>query len=308
MTNDANYKRGKLHHSPWHSDIRTFNQLNTHSSWNVENVKGISCSCWKWDSAITSTIYESLASSTVFTACFLHWWGCLSRNWYAKIPELSTSWCTILQSIQANTLVDPGGFPLWPAINWSHSSLCTLAVHYIVSQPPATAIWSYLHPIACCFLFLLCPVLRTAFKCALWVILLVATIAASRWTKWYLRCCCISAGGALDEVPVVQLDSDAIELGWGVCVAMTCCCRKVRKMIMKRSGKSWGIYRYLQVKIESVTTNLLVLFKMNPAAYSCRLQGTPTVPRFAVSRTAVVCFFTGIYWGKRQQKSHVWKI
>jgi len=29
MTNGANYKSGKLHHSPWHSDICTFNQLNT---------------------------------------------------------------------------------------------------------------------------------------------------------------------------------------------------------------------------------------------------------------------------------------
>jgi len=29
MTNGANYKRGKLHHSPWHSDIRTPNQFNT---------------------------------------------------------------------------------------------------------------------------------------------------------------------------------------------------------------------------------------------------------------------------------------
>jgi len=28
MTNGANYKRGKLHHSPWHCDIHTPNQLN----------------------------------------------------------------------------------------------------------------------------------------------------------------------------------------------------------------------------------------------------------------------------------------
>ena len=28
MTNGANYKRGKLHHSPRHRDIRTPNQLN----------------------------------------------------------------------------------------------------------------------------------------------------------------------------------------------------------------------------------------------------------------------------------------
>jgi hypothetical protein len=33
MTNGANYKRGKLHHSPWHSDIRTSNQLNTPPGW-----------------------------------------------------------------------------------------------------------------------------------------------------------------------------------------------------------------------------------------------------------------------------------
>jgi hypothetical protein len=29
MTNGANYKKGKLHHGTWHSDIRTPNQLNT---------------------------------------------------------------------------------------------------------------------------------------------------------------------------------------------------------------------------------------------------------------------------------------
>jgi hypothetical protein len=29
MTNGANYKSGNLHHSPWHSDIRTPHQLNT---------------------------------------------------------------------------------------------------------------------------------------------------------------------------------------------------------------------------------------------------------------------------------------
>jgi len=31
MTNGANDKGGKLHHSPWHSDIRTSNQLNSGS-------------------------------------------------------------------------------------------------------------------------------------------------------------------------------------------------------------------------------------------------------------------------------------
>jgi len=32
MTNGANYKRGKLHHSPWHCDIHTSNQLNIQKS------------------------------------------------------------------------------------------------------------------------------------------------------------------------------------------------------------------------------------------------------------------------------------
>jgi hypothetical protein len=35
MTNGANYKRGKLHHSPWHSDIRTPNQLNRFTYWHT---------------------------------------------------------------------------------------------------------------------------------------------------------------------------------------------------------------------------------------------------------------------------------
>jgi hypothetical protein len=29
MTNIANYTGGKIHHSPWHSDICTYNQLDT---------------------------------------------------------------------------------------------------------------------------------------------------------------------------------------------------------------------------------------------------------------------------------------
>jgi hypothetical protein len=37
MTNGTNYKRGKLHHSPWHSDIHTSNQLNSDTSNAVTN-------------------------------------------------------------------------------------------------------------------------------------------------------------------------------------------------------------------------------------------------------------------------------
>ena len=48
------------------------------------------------------------------------------------------------------------------------------------------------------------------FKCASWVIFLVAAMAASQWTNWCLCCRCFSAGGKLVEVPAVQLDWDLL--------------------------------------------------------------------------------------------------
>jgi len=101
-----------------------------------------------------------------------------------------------------------------------------------------TQIWIDSHPITCCFLFLLLPVLSNFFKCASWVIFSVATIALSRWTNWCLRCCSVSPRGALREAPVVRLDSAPIAPGGIVLRAMACCCRNVRKMLTKRSGKS----------------------------------------------------------------------
>jgi len=71
-------------------------------------------------------------------------------------------------------------------------------------------------------------------------------------------------------------------------------------------SQSWGIYRYLQVIIEWVTSNLNVLFELNPAADSFMLQGIRTVQRLAVSWSDVDWFYTGIYFGKRQLNSLVW--
>jgi len=62
--------------------------LPRHSSWHVENLQGFSCCFSKEDSAITSTIYDSVASSKVFEDCFVHSLGPLSRNSSAKIPGL----------------------------------------------------------------------------------------------------------------------------------------------------------------------------------------------------------------------------
>ena len=131
----------------------------------------------------------------------------------------------------------PWRFAVTGSDNWSCSSLRTPAVRYILSWPLSTRIWIDSHPIACCFLFLLLLDLRTFFKCASWVIFLVATIAASRWTNWCLRCCHVSPSGALIEAPVVQLNLAPIAPVGIVSGAMACCCGNVRKMIKKRSGK-----------------------------------------------------------------------
>jgi len=171
--------------------------------------------------------------------------------------------------VWTNALVDPGGLLLWKAMNWSHSSLHTPAVRYILSLLSSTQIWIDKHPIPCCFLVFLFPVLRTFFECASWVMCSVATIAASRWTNWCLRCYCVSPSDALLEVPVVRLDSAPIAPGRSVSGAMACCCRNVRNMITKRSAKGWRLYSALPVKMEWVTANLHVQFKLNPAGYRC---------------------------------------
>jgi len=152
--------------------------------------------------AMTSTIYTSIASSKVIKACFVHWQGYLSRNWSTKIPKLTTWRCSILRTVWANAFVDHGGFPLWAEMNWLRSSLCIPAVYYMVSWPLFTLIWIYTHSIACCFEVLQFPVLGTIFKCASWVILLVATLAALWWTNWCLHSWCMLESDILGVTPI----------------------------------------------------------------------------------------------------------
>jgi len=142
-------------------------------------------------------------------------------------------------TIRTNAFVDQWGLPLRVAINWSPSSLLTPAVHYIVSWPSSTLIWSYSYSIACCCLLLMSPVLRNFFKCASWVIFWVAAIVALRWTNWCLRWWCVSARGALDEAPIVRLDSDSTTPGWCVCGALTCCCENSEES----DNEKWKVLR-----------------------------------------------------------------
>jgi len=151
-------------------------------------------------------------------------------------------------------------------IYWSHRSLCTPAVPYILSWPWSTQICIDSHPIRCYFLLLLLLVLCTLFKCASLLTCSVATIAALQCMDWCLRCCCVPGSGALREQPVVQIDLAPIGPGAIVLGAMPCCCRNVRKISTKWSGKCWRLCSDLQVKMEWVTANMDIECKPNAAA------------------------------------------
>jgi len=189
---------------------------------------------------MTTAIYASVSSSNVIKACFVHSQGCLSGNWSAKIPELTTSWCSILRTVQANALVNHGGFWWRAEMNWSQSSLHIPAVYYTILWPWFTLIWIYSHPIACCFLLLLLPVLRTIFKCTSWVIFLVAALTASWCTNWCLHSCCVPESDSLCVMPVDPPGLVPFSPGWGVCVAMSCWCRIEEK---DDNEKKWEVLR-----------------------------------------------------------------
>ena len=155
---------------------------------------------------------------------------------------LTSFWCSVSRTVQANALADHGGFPLRAVINWSRRSLRAPVVHYIVSWQLSTSVSSYSQSIACCFLFSLLLVLCTIVKCLFWVIFLVAALATLRWTNMCLCCCCALAGGKLDEVAVIRLDWDLLPPAEVYVEPWLAVVVKVRKMITKRSGKLWGIY------------------------------------------------------------------
>jgi len=198
--------------------------LPCHCSRHVEYLQEVSCCFKRWDAAITSTIYPSVASCEVIQACFVQSGGCLSGYSSAKIPQLTTSWCSFSQTVQTNACFNHEGFPLRAAMNWSHSSWRTSAVWYMVNWQPLTTVWICSHAPACCFLFVMLPVLRTIFKCASWVILLVAALAASRRTHWCLRSCCVPISDIFDEAPANPLDLDPLGPGWGGFVSVICWC------------------------------------------------------------------------------------
>jgi len=160
----------------------------------------------------------------VIKACFVHLRGWLSGISSAKIPELKTSWCSISWTVWTNAFVKHGGFPWQAAMNPFRTSLWAPAVCYRVNWPPFASIWIYSHPTACCFLFLLLPVLRTIVKCASRVICLVAALVVSRWTNLSLHSCCVRRISVFDVAPANWPVFERLLPGGGGCVSMMCWC------------------------------------------------------------------------------------
>jgi len=174
------------------------------------------------------------------TASVIHSRGCLSGNHSAKIPELKSSRCLILWTVQGNAMVNRWDFLLQKVINCSRSSLRTPAILYMVHWQPFTSFQIYSHATACCILFLLLPVLRMISKCAARVISLEAALAASRWTNWGLRSCCVPMSDVFDLTPGNLRESDPLSPGWGGCVSIICWCWIEEE---QDNGKKWEVLR-----------------------------------------------------------------
>jgi len=109
MANGANYNRGKLHHSPWHSDIRTSNQRNRMDT----TVIATDQIC------TTSTMYESFSLIMGFS--------------YHTIVVLEIVMIGILLTAEGNhsisALLCRTGQPIYKSLDWTDTWLFTIRAY-----------------------------------------------------------------------------------------------------------------------------------------------------------------------------------
>ena len=152
--------------------------------------------------------------------------------------------------MRTNTFVNHGGFPLRAAMDLLCSFLQTPTVHYMVNWQPFASMWIYSHPTACRSMFLLPPVLQTTFKCASWVICLMPTLAASLWTNFCLRSCCVPRISVFHVAPAELPVFDPRSPGDGGCLSIMCWCGIGEEDDNGGSGKRWGLNFELHVRME----------------------------------------------------------
>jgi hypothetical protein len=120
--------------------------LPCHSSRHDPNLQEINHCFYIWELGNSSTIYISVASTRVCKVYFVHSQKCLLLDSFETLPELTTSWCSILWTVWIHAFLNHGGWTVLPAINWSQSSLYTPAVHHIVSCQLTTSKCIHSHP------------------------------------------------------------------------------------------------------------------------------------------------------------------
>ena len=121
MTNGANYKRGKLHHSPWHSDIRTPNQLNTSKVLVDSRIQGQLLLCSTFGALLVFGVVFWIGSTLA---------GCLLNG--TTLLILCFSWSL--------ALVEPSGTSLSRCARLS-SSLVTWSSLFLLSSTIAYPVW-----------------------------------------------------------------------------------------------------------------------------------------------------------------------
>jgi len=92
----AHVKQFKLYPTSSHS----------HSRRQVKYLQQFSCCFYTWDLPITWTMYASVACTEVFKACFVHGKGRWLRYGCTIIPQLTTWWCSILETAGTDALLD----------------------------------------------------------------------------------------------------------------------------------------------------------------------------------------------------------
>jgi len=86
----------------------------------------------------------------------------------------------------------------------------------------------------------------------------VCVIAVSQWVIYWMKHTAVGLIFIISHVGELFVQE---RVSW---------VEKERKMIMKRSRKTWGIYSLLPVNMEWILANFYILLKINPVAFSCR--------------------------------------
>jgi len=216
--------------------------LPCHRCRHVEYLQELSWCFKHWDVAMTLTIYASVPTSKLSYACFFHCRGSLTGNLTAKMPEHTTSWCSILRTVRTNAFTDHG-CSLFGQQTIGHVAL---GVHWLILIWLIDGRWPWygethieLHAAAysCCFKSYGRYWNVHAGSCVWWL----HRQPRGRLTGACVLPVCQYVMYSIKRLPIVQISirldlAEVVVYPWFAGVELK------RKMITKRCGKTWGLY------------------------------------------------------------------